>query len=247
MALFDSVVQTSEFRVGRLQRLRPLFSVLAAVLVLFAISAIEVAQILATDKLPDVVYKINEFHLVTLKVPTLPEVTVRKPSQPQTPKRGDDGPTINPQPIPTGPPKGIPTDNPEPTPPTGPDRGPGRGNPGPTDGPDFGPSPQPPAPKTPEPQKPLIVGGDIKPPMKTKHVAPIYPAIAQASRTQGVVIIEATIGIDGRVQNARILRSIALLDAAALDAVRQWVFTPTLLNGVPQTIIMTVTVNFSLQ
>ena len=63
---------------------------------------------------------------------------------------------------------------------------------------------------------------------------------------QGVVIIEATIGPNGRVQDARVLRSIPLLDQAALDAVRQWEFTPTLLNGVPVPVIMTVTVQFTL-
>jgi protein TonB len=78
-------------------------------------------------------------------------------------------------------------------------------------------------------------------------VKPVYPAIAQSARVQGVVIIEATIGPNGNVQEAKVLRSIPLLDAAALDAVRQWQFTPTLLNGVPVPVIMTVTVNFTLQ
>ena len=59
--------------------------------------------------------------------------------------------------------------------------------------------------------------------------------------------IEATIGPNGQVQEAKVLRSIPLLDAAALEAVKQWVFTPTLLNGVPVPVIMTVTVNFTLQ
>ena len=54
----------------------------------------------------------------------------------------------------------------------------------------------------------------MKPPVRTKYVAPVYPSIAQSSRTQGVVIIEATIGIDGTVRDAKILRSIPLLDAA---------------------------------
>jgi protein TonB len=80
-----------------------------------------------------------------------------------------------------------------------------------------------------------------------KDARPIYPAIAQSARVQGVVIIEATIGPDGRVQDAKVLRSIPLLDAAALDAVKQWVYTPTTLNGVPVPVIMTVTVNFTLQ
>jgi protein TonB len=71
--------------------------------------------------------------------------------------------------------------------------------------------------------------------------------MAQAARVQGIVIIEATIGEDGRVVNARILRSVALLDQAAIDAVRQWQYTPTLLNGQPVPVIMTVTVNFSLK
>ena len=99
----------------------------------------------------------------------------------------------------------------------------------------------------PAPQGPIRVGGNIRVPAKIKHVAPVYPAIAQAARVQGVVIVEATIGPNGQVQDARVLRSIQLLDAAALDAVRQWVFTPTLLNGVPTAVIMTVTVNFTLQ
>ena len=59
-------------------------------------------------------------------------------------------------------------------------------------------------------------------------------------------IIEATIGPDGAVKDAKVLRSIPLLDQAALDAVRQWQFTPTLLNGVPVPVIMTVTVQFTL-
>jgi protein TonB len=62
----------------------------------------------------------------------------------------------------------------------------------------------------------------------------------------GIVIIEATIGKDGSVRDARVLRSVPLLDQAALDAVRQWRFTPTLLNNEPVEVIMTVTVNFTL-
>ena len=91
------------------------------------------------------------------------------------------------------------------------------------------------------------MGGNIKPPTKTKDVRPVYPSIAQSARVQGVVIVEATIGPDGRVAEARVLRSIPLLDQAALDAVKQWVFTPTLLNGTAVPVIMTVTVNFTLQ
>jgi protein TonB len=102
-------------------------------------------------------------------------------------------------------------------------------------------------PPPPPPSAPIRVGGNIKTPTKTKEVKPIYPPIAQSARVQGVVIIEATIGPDGRVKDAKVLRSIPLLDSAALDAVKQWMFTPTLLNGVPVPVIMTVTVNFTLQ
>jgi protein TonB len=91
------------------------------------------------------------------------------------------------------------------------------------------------------------VGGNIKAPTKTKMVNPVYPPIAQSARVQGIVIIEATIGPNGRVQEAKVLRSIPLLDQAAMDAVKQWEFTPTLLNGVPVPVIMTVTVQFTLQ
>ena len=90
------------------------------------------------------------------------------------------------------------------------------------------------------------MGGNIKPPTQTKRVNPVYPSIAQTARIQGVVIIEATIGTTGTVQDVRVLRSIPLLDQAAVDAVRQWEYSPTLLNGVPVPVIMTVTVQFTL-
>jgi protein TonB len=75
----------------------------------------------------------------------------------------------------------------------------------------------------------------------------VYPAIAQAARVEGVVIIETTIGTTGQVLNATLLGSVPLLDEAALAAVRQWEFTPTLLNGNPVAVVMTVTVRFTLQ
>ena len=105
----------------------------------------------------------------------------------------------------------------------------------------------PPPPPPPPPPAPVRVGGQIRAPQKIKDVRPVYPAIAQSARVQGIVIIEATIGPSGQVQEAKVLRSIPLLDAAALEAVKQWQFTPTTLNGVPVPVIMTVTVNFTLQ
>jgi protein TonB len=108
------------------------------------------------------------------------------------------------------------------------------------------PPPPAPAPAV-APRAPVPVGGVVKPPARTRDVSPVYPPIAQAARVQGIVIIEAIISPAGRVLDARVLRSIPLLDAAALDAVRQWEYTPTLLNGVPVSVVMTVTVNFQLR
>jgi protein TonB len=93
---------------------------------------------------------------------------------------------------------------------------------------------------------PVRPGGNVKPPDRIVNVRPEYPPMAIAARVSGSVTIEAIIGTDGRVRDARVLRSIALLDDAALKAVRQWRYTPTLLNGVPVAVIMTVTVTFTL-
>jgi TonB family protein len=92
----------------------------------------------------------------------------------------------------------------------------------------------------------LRVGGNIKAPAKVKDVRPVYPPIAREAGVSGVVIIEVRVGTDGRIEDGHVLKSIPLLDEAALDAVKQWEFVPTLLNGAPVPIIMTVTVNFYL-
>jgi protein TonB len=84
-------------------------------------------------------------------------------------------------------------------------------------------------------------------PERIKSVPPIYPAMAVAARVQGAVVVDATIGPDGKVQDAKVLRSIPLLDQAALDAVRQWEYAPTVVDGMPVPVIMTITVNFTLQ
>jgi TonB family protein len=94
---------------------------------------------------------------------------------------------------------------------------------------------------------PVRVGGNIPPPVKTKDVRPVYPAEAQQARVSGIVILETTIGEDGKVRDVVVKRSIPLLDQAALNAVRQWEYTPTLVNGIAVPIIMTVTVNFTIQ
>ena len=90
------------------------------------------------------------------------------------------------------------------------------------------------------------VGSVLRSPQKTKDVMPVYPAAARAAGVRGVVVVEATIDVNGKVQNATVLRSIPLLDQAALDAVKQWEFTPEVLNGERVPVIVVLSVNFSL-
>ena len=87
----------------------------------------------------------------------------------------------------------------------------------------------------------------VRTPHKTVDVAPKYPALARESHVEGVVILEVIIDERGNVTSTRVLKSVTLLDQAAIDAVQQWKFTPTLLNGEPIPIVMTVTVSFRLQ
>ncbi|HEX5107188.1 MAG TPA: energy transducer TonB [Vicinamibacterales bacterium] len=114
-------------------------------------------------------------------------------------------------------------------------------------------APPPPPPPPPSPPFPpevvagaIRIGGNIAAPMKIKDVKPAYPPIAQSAKVSGVVILEAVIGADGKVLDVRVVRSVPLLDQAAIDAVRQWEFRPVLMNGVPARVIMTMTVNFTL-
>ena len=103
--------------------------------------------------------------------------------------------------------------------------------------------PPPPA----SPLAPIRLHSGMTAPVKTVHVAPVYPAIAQTARVQGVVILEALLDAKGRVEAVRVLRSIPLLDRAAVEAVQQWRFTPALLNNEAVPVVMTVTVNFELR
>jgi protein TonB len=90
------------------------------------------------------------------------------------------------------------------------------------------------------------VGGVIQPPQRLVNVAPVYPPIALAARKEGLVILQAIINEDGSVREVKVLRSDPLFDQAAMVAVRQWRFTPPLLNRQPIPVVMTVTVGFTL-
>jgi len=106
----------------------------------------------------------------------------------------------------------------------------------------------PPPPPTPKPAQTVFRPGQgIKEPKRISGLPPEYPKMARDAHVEGVVILEAIIDERGEVGRIKLLRSQPLLDQAAISAVQQWRYTPTLLNGVPVSVLMTITVNFTLQ
>jgi protein TonB len=99
----------------------------------------------------------------------------------------------------------------------------------------------------PHPVAPVPVSQLVRPPVKIHDVSPVYPELAIQGKVEGQVVIEAVIGVTGGVQETRVLKGKPLLTEAALAAVRQWKYTPTLLSGRPVPVVMTVTVTFRLQ
>jgi protein TonB len=95
---------------------------------------------------------------------------------------------------------------------------------------------------------PMRVGGDIQAPERIHYIAPDYPELARRARLGGIVILQATIDREGAVTEVEVLRGLGLgLDEAAVSAVSQWQYTPTFYNGRPVEILLTVTVQFTLQ
>ncbi|MBN1938688.1 MAG: energy transducer TonB, partial [Candidatus Aminicenantes bacterium] len=94
---------------------------------------------------------------------------------------------------------------------------------------------------------PVRAVGDIKPPALVKRVEPAYPDIARANRNKGTVILEIVTDVYGKVISAKVLRSVSNLDQAAIDAVKQWIYKPLLVEGKPRSCIFTVTVVFELR
>ncbi len=91
------------------------------------------------------------------------------------------------------------------------------------------------------------IAGDIPRPTRTANVAPSYPEAAREARISGVVILETEISETGQVTSVKVLRSAdPTLDQAAVDAARQWVYTPTVLDGRAVAVVMSETVNFVL-
>jgi periplasmic protein TonB len=105
----------------------------------------------------------------------------------------------------------------------------------------------PPPPPPPAPAKPRRVGGEIQAPALISRVEPIYPGVAVSGKITGTVILEATVDDAGAVIDVKVLRSLPVLDQAAVKAVRQWRYQPLVLNGKPEPFILVVTVTFSLR
>jgi protein TonB len=202
------------------------------------IGALMVVRTLATTELPEPPSN-TAFMMATPHVPEVPPPPVRS-------TQAAAAPTPNPNAAPLKEPDSL---APEPT--ALPDTAPAGsdaiiGFTGSDAGDLIGPAPPPTPQRPPAPSQPIRVGSGIRAPQKVHHVAPRYPDIAVKARISGVVILEATLAEDGSVRDVKVLRSVPLLDEPAIEAVRQWRFTPTLLNGTPVPVVMTVTVTFTL-
>jgi len=121
-------------------------------------------------------------------------------------------------------------------------------------GPEIGlPLPPPVTPPMPPPPPPAVdthpirKGGDVIAANLIYQVKPVYPALGIKTRVQGVVVLEAVISKEGAISSLRVVSGHQLLTQAAIDAVKQWRYRPTLLNNEPVDVITTVTVTFTLQ
>jgi len=110
--------------------------------------------------------------------------------------------------------------------------------------------PPPPPPVKKEPEKPKLdrirVGGNVQAANLVRKVTPVYPPLAKQARVQGTVRFTAIIGRDGAIQNLQLVNGHPLLVPAATEAVKQWVYRPTMLNGEPVEVITQIDVNFTL-
>jgi periplasmic protein TonB len=115
--------------------------------------------------------------------------------------------------------------------------------------PSAAPPPPPPPVKVEEkkaaPQR-IRVGGNVQAAMTIRAPKPAYPPLAKQARIQGVVRLNAIIGKDGSIQDLKAASGHPLLVPAALEAVKQWLYKPTLLNGEPVEVVTVIDVNFTL-
>jgi periplasmic protein TonB len=100
--------------------------------------------------------------------------------------------------------------------------------------------------KPPPPPQRIRVGGNVQAANLIRKITPQYPPLAKQARVQGVVKFQAIIGKDGTIQNLQLLSGHPLLVPAATEAVKQWMYRPTLLNGEPVEVVTQIDVNFTL-
>jgi protein TonB len=112
--------------------------------------------------------------------------------------------------------------------------------------PSAAPPPPPPVEKKAPPPQRIRVGGNVQAANLVQQVRPVYPPLAKQARISGTVELSAVIGKDGRVADLKVVKGHPLLVQAALDAVKNWVYKPTLLNGEPVEVSTTIDVNFTL-
>jgi protein TonB len=108
-------------------------------------------------------------------------------------------------------------------------------------------APPAPPPPPPPPRTPVRIGGEIAQPALLIRVPPVYPEIAMRAQVQGLVILEAVVDEEGTVGAIKVLRSVKFLDEPAIEAVKQWRYSPLLLNGTPVPFVLTVTVSFKVE
>jgi protein TonB len=96
------------------------------------------------------------------------------------------------------------------------------------------------------PPAPIRVGGNVAQANRVSWVNPVYPAEAKQNRIQGTVSLEVGIDTEGHVSQVTVLAGPPELVQSAVDAVRQWVYKPTLLNGEPVVVLTTVDINYTL-
>lgn len=237
-SFFDQVLVSTPRR-----RSRPWVTAGSVVLHVLALGVIFVLPLTAAFRLPEIQTPLPPLMIATVvPVPPAPVVTPPQPS---------NVPELNANAAPLSAPDRVTPEVP-PTPASTMPPVPG-GLPGVTTGSGFTGLPgtkglstaltDPPRPR----EQPRRVGGDIQPPQRIVYKAPVYPQAAVAARIEGIVILEATIDAQGLVQDVKVLRSLPMLDRAAIEAVQQWRYQPTRLNGQAIPIIMTVTVTFSLR
>lgn len=99
----------------------------------------------------------------------------------------------------------------------------------------------------PDPVARVRVGGVVQAGKILRQVSPVYPEIAKQARISGQVRLEAIISKDGRIENLQVLSGHPMLVRAALEAVQQWVYRPTILNGEPMEVMTVIDVNFTLR